>query len=75
VIEIITPVEGEDITLQIFTPSATNPQWRVWLNPDEEIHGGFCIGIGASRELAMADAVTTLQTILSVMEYRKAVPA
>ncbi len=43
--------------------------WEVWLDTDVGEQDGLCIGSGATRDQAVADAVTELEAALEELQH------
>lgn len=43
-------------------------EWQVWLNTDDATFTGLCVSAGATRQIAVGDAVTTLEAIVARLQ-------
>jgi hypothetical protein len=59
--------------LRVFSinrPQIDHPhQWAVWLDPGPRPCDGTCIGIGQTREAAIAQALETLRAATVILEH------
>jgi hypothetical protein len=42
--------------------------WNVWLNTEASDFDGLCIGVGATRSAAIAQAVRALEAVVEVLQ-------
>lgn len=43
-------------------------EWQVWLNTEDATFTGLCVSTGATRDLALADAVATLEAAVEHLQ-------
>lgn len=61
------PVEVKGHLLHVFQRDG---EWNVWLNTEDMCFTGLCIGIGASRDEAVRQAVAALEAATEVLQRR-----
>jgi hypothetical protein len=61
-----TSIRGFDLFVYDIRPAP--PAFQAWLNTECEEFDGLCIGAGATVDEALADAVSTVETIEGVMQ-------
>lgn len=72
---VVLYISGDDVSLHTIAPSRSQAAWRVWLNPSDEQFEGLCLGLGATRALAVEQAKQTLENCIAALSDGKAVSA
>jgi hypothetical protein len=49
--------------------------YELWLNTEVQDFDGLCIGIGATRDAAVADAVNVFEAAIDALQQPPATPA
>jgi hypothetical protein len=54
--------------LHVFAEDESEDDWSVWLNAGDTDFSGMCIGTGATRDEAVADAVNGLEEAVARLQ-------
>lgn len=62
-------IDSRGLTFHVIKPTALDAKWSIWLSVDGDFpEGGFIVGMGVTRAIAIEDAAKTLNAAVPILK-------